>query len=536
MATLALGAVAKASVGLPRGVSPANAKSYVPESNGQWRCLDGSKTIPFTAVNDDYCDCKDGSDEPGTSACGTGQFYCANIGHEGASIKSSRVNDGVCDPECCDGSDEYNGQIYCPNVCEIVGAEAKKERERVRVIQEKGAKLRKEFIEYGKTAKAGLEIEINELKAKINELQTTAASAKETMDKANEKLENHLEGTKNEREAMRKVQLKPVIDEQARRLKRSQDSKASLYKTLHNLKENHNKNYHDLAVKQAAAAFDEFVESQSNESAPSESSTESDTDSSADDELKQLTDDTFIVQRDIVTLYDILAGMKEDYNKEYNDEAVISAVKVTEEFEVHWDSDRQEFKDDSLLDIPAEESNDNPVTEKLREGKFKDDQSVDELDLAQAAHDTASDEESSTKDRISDIERKMQVDFGPDETFAKLLDQCFEFKDAEYTYSICLFGDANQKSHSTMHLGKFSGWGEGNKKYETQWYTGGIGCWNGPDRSAKLELTCGESTEITSVTEPEKCVYLFKMQTPAVCPLFDQENVSSGTAVKHDEL
>lgn len=33
----------------------------------------GESTVPWARVNDDFCDCVDGSDEPGTSACSTGE-------------------------------------------------------------------------------------------------------------------------------------------------------------------------------------------------------------------------------------------------------------------------------------------------------------------------------------------------------------------------------------------------------------------------------------------------------------------------------
>ena len=45
-----------------RGVSPASASRYDPSRD--FTC-DGNRRIAFASVNDDYCDCNDGTDEPG---------------------------------------------------------------------------------------------------------------------------------------------------------------------------------------------------------------------------------------------------------------------------------------------------------------------------------------------------------------------------------------------------------------------------------------------------------------------------------------
>ncbi|KAF9081034.1 hypothetical protein BGX23_001377 [Mortierella sp. AD031] len=510
LATLALSvALTQANVNnTPRGVSPSNAKLYVPDSGNNWSCLDGSKTIPFSAVNDDYCDCSDGSDEPGTSACGTGYYYCANPGHTPSAIKTSRINDGVCDEECCDGSDETDGQIHCPNVCEEVGSKAREENERIQAVQNEGARLRRGYIKYGKANKVSLNKELEALQGQVDEVQQALADARVKLDKANELQDAYLEGSKNEREAARKQQLEPIIQEQIKHLKYATEVRDMLKHTLQSLKENHNKNYHDLAVKSTVSGFDDYILAQAGQESLSKEDKDEST-ISADSRFEALVDETSTIQKDIGTLHDLLDGMKRDYNTEYNDEAVLAAVKVTDDFEVTWDSSKLEFVDVEPLVLPEELPMDNPEAEKFRE----------ETDLAQEEFNDANERESKVQDSIRDIERKLNMDLGPDETFAQLVDKCFDYKDTEYTYSICLFGDANQRSHSSTFLGKFSGW-EGDD-YDVQMYTGGTKCWNGPDRSVKLVMTCGTKNEIVSVTEPEKCEYLFKLQTPAVCPVPD---------------
>merc|ERR1719162_2212655 len=86
-----------------------------PKYTGSHFTCDNDVKIERKMFNDNFCDCEDGSDEPGTPACaGKGtKFACED--ESGGLIHSSRVNDAVCD--CCDGSDEYSGELRCSNTC-----------------------------------------------------------------------------------------------------------------------------------------------------------------------------------------------------------------------------------------------------------------------------------------------------------------------------------------------------------------------------------------------------------------------------------
>jgi protein kinase C substrate 80K-H len=79
---LALALPSLAALEKTHGVPPSLVSKYVPGTIGAhqtWTCLDGSKKIAWSAVNDDYCDCADGSDEPGASPGGSSQVNCIDV-------------------------------------------------------------------------------------------------------------------------------------------------------------------------------------------------------------------------------------------------------------------------------------------------------------------------------------------------------------------------------------------------------------------------------------------------------------------------
>ncbi|KAJ4875388.1 Glucosidase 2 subunit beta [Raphanus sativus] len=180
------------------GISPQDEK-YYKSSSSEIKCKDGSKRFTRAQLNDDFCDCADGTDEPGTSACPNGKFYCRNAGHSPLVLFSSRVNDGICD--CCDGSDEYDGKVTCSNTCWEAGKAARENLKKKIETYNQGVVIRRKEIEQAKVGLEKDEAELKKLKGEEKILKGLVQQLKERKEQI-EKIEEkeRLEKEKEEKE------------------------------------------------------------------------------------------------------------------------------------------------------------------------------------------------------------------------------------------------------------------------------------------------------------------------------------------------
>jgi protein kinase C substrate 80K-H len=285
------------------------AKFY--KSKDSFTCISvPSIAISADKVNDNYCDCPDGSDEPGTSACtylstlspeqpvpgsvtGTSNvtvalpgYYCKNKGHQPAYIPFTYVNDGVCDyGVCCDGSDEWEGVggVKCEDRCAAMGREhRKKEAEREKARHE-ARKKRAELVKQAERKKMEVRDNIGNLKTVVAALEIKAAEAK----KKYEDVERRERG----------------------RVSKSPSGKASKVSTLASL---------------AKARVDELREA-----------------------LEMTIQERDDARRKVKELEALLSTFKEEYNPNFNDEGVKRAVKAWEDYAANKGSDETAASDEA---------------------------------------------------------------------------------------------------------------------------------------------------------------------------------------------
>ncbi|GMR36677.1 hypothetical protein PMAYCL1PPCAC_06872, partial [Pristionchus mayeri] len=481
---VAASSVAHAAM-LPKGVPPSRSAFY--SRAKEFQCLDGSARIPYEQINDDYCDCSDGSDEPGTSACPNGHFYCENRLHTPQLLISSRVNDGICD--CCDGSDEYEGGVSCPNTCEELGRSHREEHARLKAVRVSGWEKRKKMVEEGKAMKIEKEAGVSELKVEKEGMEEEKNTA--------EKLKNEAE---EKEKAVRKIHDDDMF---SRKAEKKRAAATLLFNTIDT----------DLDGKIRVDDLKglEYVEKKEDGSVNEESlarfvseNGEADIDhfiANSFHSLRQMRRDHMAMEK------------REKEEKENGNEKKVFAIpsiesgravkverEITEEDALH-EEELDEF-DDNVPFVPFSDE-DNKVFDAAREAREKYDEikrKMDDIDR-----------------QISDAESFSSLDFGEDLAWAPLKGKCSELEMGEYVYKLCPFDKCTQKEkngYSETNMGRWKGW---ERDHSEMKYGEGTTCWNGPPRSTIVKVECGDEDELVEASEPGRCEYHFTFRTPAAC-------------------
>ncbi|GAA6028173.1 hypothetical protein JCM8097_006897 [Rhodosporidiobolus ruineniae] len=470
--------------------------------------------------------------------CPAGQFYCHNEGHIPSCILRSRVNDGICDPECCDGSDETDAALkLCPNRCRAVNDEYRKVKAEEDRKHRVGASVRNDYIKFGAREKTKLEDEVKRVEGEIVRLQQKDIAAKAALEALENDAAGEIERKKDSELYRRIVEMQTAI--KALRLHRTnlEGHISDLCGILSDLSRDFNPNYQDMAVLGATRSYKDWRIA----NGLGESTEVGEGGEVADVPAQQLGDAELV---DDYSDDDLLAFEGEDPLSLIDSlgtrvgspiaSGVANIFRLDDYVPDKWRPQYDTYKK-SFLDLLARAGLIYPPV-------LTDNADRPDLTRAREAHSRLVDQVKEQERKLEEARKGLEKDWGRDWEWKKLDGTCVEKDTGEYTYSVCFFGEASQRSNSNnmkTSLGRFKGWSstaeEGTDAYyEKQLYADGQRCWNGPARSAKVDLVCGTSNALLSVIEPEKCEYLFKVATPAVC--FPQKDQDEGAAHEKDEL
>ncbi|KAK3331875.1 glucosidase II beta subunit-like protein-domain-containing protein [Cercophora scortea] len=557
-ALVLLGSIAHSSIvaseSLPRGVGPEFAKFY--ESKPTFACIGNpSVVLSSSQINDNSCDCPDGSDEPGTAACAnidalspeqplpgslTGTtnataalpgFWCANEGHLGSYVPFLYVNDGVCDYDlCCDGSEEYAhvGGTKCENRCDVIGKEWRRVEEEHRQSKERSAKRRRTLVKESRELRRRVESKITALRDEIKDLEVK----KIELQKKFEDVERSERGKVVKAEGQggklsvlvglakaRVAELRDTLDKVLDQRDDLQDKIERLEDILKKLKEEYNPNFNDEGVKAAVKSWEDY--------AAGDAAGSSKTEVVDADVMEILKEDG---ETSGINWAEFVEDGTSDADVVYNLEAYLPS------FARDWVHEKLQLvrvwmiENGILADNPASTGESILVT------------------AAREALEAAKNDYNSKTTALEESEVELAKDYGPDDIFRALKGKCVSTHVGEYEYELCWHDKTTQKSkkgHGNTNMGNFvridremadeeeraDGKGLGKGQRLVLRYDNGQGCWNGPNRRTDVWLKCAETDEVWRVSESEKCVYKMEVGTPAAC-----EDVNEPGVRAKDEL
>lgn len=512
--------------------------------------------LSIASLNDDFCDCPDGSDEPGTSACAhlsplspvslgstptdgldttiaLPGFYCKNKGHQPSYVPFTIVNDGVCDYEvCCDGSDEWArvGGVKCEDRCKEIGKEWRKQDEQRQKSLSSAAKKRKEIVaDADKLRKEvedriqslGTEIEGGEMKVKSLEADLADTERQERSKvvkspKGLSKMGLLAQLAKDRIEELREslIEVRSQRDTGKARI-------AELEEILSTFKEEYNPNFNDEGVKRAVRSWEDY----------------------AARDKATIGDDAHDRDLDEMAKPDGETGAITWSEWEGPEESDVDVRKYSLGKSTLYTSDSAKvYQFEAYLPVPVRDW----LDQKLRNLRIilvengilaatrSPDGESKELEDARNALKAAQDSLNDNKNQFTSHQEDLEQDYGIDDVFRALKGQCISKDSGEYTYELCWLDKTRQKSKkggSQTIMGNFvsldkvmvddelppDGKGLGSGERVALRYENGQHCWNGPNRSTLVVLACAEKDELWKITEEEKCVYRMEVGTPAVC-------------------
>nr|CCC91259.1 putative glucosidase II beta subunit [Trypanosoma congolense IL3000] len=438
--------------------------------DGTFKCLSSDLVIRVNQINNDFCDCPDGSDEPGTSACASNlldvkfptgwRFQCKNDGFNAQEILHNKVNDGICD--CCDGSDEYAGATQCANICADVQEREAKELllqvERKKISLEKKEKMIQQALIAREEDAPKIEEEKKELESLVNTRDEVAGELPSLEER--EKAEK--ERLSGEFKVLKGFLEKPKDGEKGKPEFKNSCTKWRQTKDCVSKSETNQDKGCDDIISSNESGYCDCVDSKTNHTIKYEKNCD---------------------HKPLRCSFVCRAS---------GEEGTLSNVD-----DVYFD-----------MDLPPPYSL--PAANDLREKLKELDGKIEKL-------------RSSIKVRADRLSRNISNE----DILRTLTDQCFTLDIKVYTYELCMFKNTHQYSKGTSNGKNTGNWGRFGESTYSSWlstddysrmlYENGDYCWNHEKRMTDVRIVCGPENVLLKVEEPMPCKYAMVFQTPAIC-------------------